>query len=67
MEEAEDQAANMLTPGAAISGFSTEGESEFGPREEKRATSGEICCPSDVFGRLNFAIGLLWQRNSLSL
>lgn len=34
------QAAMILTPGAIISGFRTEGMVRLGPREEKRATEG---------------------------
>lgn len=39
--------------------FKTVGESELGPRDEKNATSGEICCPIAVFVLLNFTTGFL--------
>lgn len=58
-EAAGDQEAKMLTPGAAMSGFNTVAEMELGPREEKNATSGDICCPITVFVKLNFTTGFL--------
>lgn len=38
-----------------------EGERELGPREEKNATSGDICCPTSVFEGLNLTTGFLWH------
>jgi hypothetical protein len=35
---------------------------ELGPREEKNATSGDICCPITVFVKLNFTTGFLSHK-----
>lgn len=39
--------------------FNTEGDKELGPREEKNATSGDICWPTTVFVLPNFITGSL--------
>jgi len=44
-----------------VTTFKTEGESELGPREEKNATSGDICCPTTVLVLLNLITGFLQQ------
>lgn len=41
--------------------FKTEGEIELGPREEKKATSGDISCPKVVLVRPNLTTGFLWH------
>ena len=39
--------------------FNTEEERELDPREEKKATSGDICCPITVLVKLNLTLGFL--------
>jgi hypothetical protein len=52
-------AARMFSPGASMSGFSTPGEMELGPREENHATTGAGPTPSNVLLYVRVAMELL--------
>jgi hypothetical protein len=52
-------AARMFSPGASMSGLSTPGEVELGPREENHATTGAGRTPSNVLLKVRPAMALL--------
>lgn len=63
--EASVHAARMSTPGAAISGFSTLGLIEAGPRDENIAIAGAGLTPSTVSGNstaVGFAVLARYAR-----